>query len=283
MRASRVGIVAGGITVAAGVVAAVGALAWDRTTGREVARLVRRDGAVRRDGGRYDPSEIAALPAPVARYFALVLTPGQPLVARARLEQRGTFATAPGKWAPFTAVEHFSVSPPGFLWDARIRMAPLVTTRVRDSYVGGAGSMRAAVAGFVTVADQRGTPEMASSSLLRYFAESAWLPTALLPSAGVRWAAIDDSTARATLGDGPTTVTMDVHFGPAGEIARVTALRHRDVKGAPVLTPWEGRFTDYVRMNGMLVPGSGEVGWIVDGAWTPYWRGRTLRAEYSTP
>lgn len=280
MRTRTVGVVAGGITVAAGAAAAVGALAWDRTTGREVARLVGRDGAVRTEGRRYDPSELAGLPAPVVRYFAFALTPGQPLVGRARFEQRGTFATTPGKWAPFTAVEHFSVSPPGFLWDARIRMAPLVTTRVRDSYVGGAGAMRAAVGGLVTVADQRGTPEMAAASLLRYLAEAAWLPTALLPSAGVRWTAVDDSTARASLADGPTAVTMDVHFGPAGEIARVTAMRHRDVKGVPVLTPWEGRNTDYVRMNDMMVPGAGEVGWVVDGRWTPYWRGRTVRADY---
>ena len=280
MRARTVGLVGGGVVVAAAAVAVVGAVAWNRTTEHDVARLVGRDAGVDREGGRYDPSELAGLPAPVVRYFAFALTPGQPLVGRARLEQRGTFATAPGKWARFAAVEHFSVSPPGFLWDARIRMAPLVTTRVRDGYVRGEGSMRAAVAGLVTVANQRGTPEMATSSLLRYLAEAAWLPTALLPSAGVRWTPIDDGTARATLTDGATTATMDVHFGPAGEIARVTALRHRDVKGTPVLTPWEGRFTDYERTSGMMVPGYGEVGWILDSVWTPYWRGRTVRAAY---
>ena len=46
-------------------------------------------------------------------------------------------------------------------------------------------------------------------------------------------------------------------------------------------TPWEGRFTDYVRTNGMMIPGAGEVGWILDGTWTPYFRGRTVRAEFS--
>jgi len=39
--------------------------------------------------------------------------------------------------------------------------------------------MHAKVARLVTVADQHGTPEMAASSLLRYLAEAAWLPTAL--------------------------------------------------------------------------------------------------------
>ena len=99
MRARNVGMVAGGVVVTAAALAAAGVLAWDRATGREVARLLGRDGPARADGGRYDPSELAGLPAPVVRYFTFALTPAQPLVRRARLEQIGTFATAPGQWA----------------------------------------------------------------------------------------------------------------------------------------------------------------------------------------
>jgi hypothetical protein len=177
-------------------------------------------------------------------------------------------------------VEDFAVRPPGFVWDARIRMAPLLTALVRDSYLAGEGVMHGSIAGVVTVVEQRGTPEMAAGSLLRYLAEAAWLPTALLPSAGVRWEAVDDTTARATLADGAATVSMEVHFGARGEIERITALRHRDVDGAPVLTPWEGRFGEYARVEGMMAPMRGEVGWMLPDGWSPYWRGRTVRAEY---
>jgi hypothetical protein len=230
---------------------------------------------------RYDPAELEGLPAPVARYFSFALAPGQPLVLRARFTQQGTFATARERWAPFTATEDFTVFPPGFVWDARIRMAPFVSVRVRDSYLAGQGIMHGELGGLVTVVDQRDTPEMAAGALLRYLAEAAWLPTALLPASGVTWEGLDESSARATLRDAGVTVSMEVRFGASGEIASISAMRHRDVKGKPVLTPWSGRFSSYARVHGMMVPTESEVGWdLPDGRYT-YWRGRTTSAELS--
>jgi hypothetical protein len=42
----------------------------------------------------------------------------------------------------------------------------------------------------------RGTGEIAEGQLMGFFAEAAWYPTALLPGQGVRWEAVDDSSAR---------------------------------------------------------------------------------------
>jgi len=47
----------------------------------------------------------------------------------------------------------------------------------------------------LTVADARGTPEMARGELMRFLAEATWYPTRLLPGNGMSWDAIDDSTA----------------------------------------------------------------------------------------
>ena len=64
------------------------------------------------------------------------MTPGQPLVRTARIEHTGEFRSGlDAPWSPFTSVEHFAVKPPGFVWDAAIRMSPLMTVRVRDSYL----------------------------------------------------------------------------------------------------------------------------------------------------
>ena len=184
-----------------------------------------------------------------------------------------------GPVSMFRATEVFTVSPPGFVWDARIRMAPLVGVHVRDSLLDGVGTMHGEVAALVPVVDQTGTPEMAAGTLLRYLAETPWLPTALLPEAGVHWTPIDPQTARATLEHGGTTVSMEVHFGAQGEIARITASRFRDVDGTAVLTPWEGRYFDYVVRDGMRVPGRAEVGWHLEDGWFPYWRGTIERFE----
>ena len=42
---------------------------------------------------------------------------------------------------------------------------------------------------------------------MRFFA--AWYPTALLPRQGVRWEAVDDRSARATLEEGDVTLTPE--------------------------------------------------------------------------
>ena len=74
-----------------------------------------------------------------------------------------------------------------------------MTARVRDAYVAGRGILVAKLFGLLTVADQQNTPEMAQGELIRFFAEGTWYPTALLPSQGVVWEAIDDTRAAATL------------------------------------------------------------------------------------
>ena len=281
-RSIRVGgALVGGVAAGAAAAVAVGTVLWNRATERAVARLT---GPAPASNGaaptRYSRDQLVGLPAPVARYFDFALTPGQPPVGRAYFHQAGVFSTRPGVWSPFTSEQYFSVYPPGFVWDASIRMAPLVTVRVRDSYLAGEGVMYGKAGALLTVADQRGTPEMASGALMRYLAEAVWLPTALLPCAGVRWEAVDDSTARATVTDAATTVSVDVHFAAGGEIARISAVRYRDVNGTPVLTPWVVHLRDYARADGMMIPVAGEVAWLLPEGPLPYWRGRTVEASY---
>ncbi|CAN5854259.1 hypothetical protein BH23GEM7_BH23GEM7_18210 [soil metagenome] len=233
--AAGVGALLGGVIVAT----AFGSIAWSRATSRTVERLT--TSTPRAGAEIFSPEQLEGLPAPVARYFGLVLTPGQPLIRSARIEHEGEFRTGlDAPWNPFHSVQHFTADPPGFVWDASIRMAPLMNVRVRDSYIGGSAGMRGAVAGLVPVVDQQGTPDLAAGALHRYLAEAVWLPTALLPSQHVVWEAVDDSTALVTLSDSGITVTWTVHFSAAGEIVRVEGERLRDVDGVGVPTPFVG-------------------------------------------
>ena len=127
----------------------------------------------------------------------------------------------------------------------------------------------------------RGTPEAAQGELMRFFAEAAWYPTALLPSQGVRWEAIDDRAAKAILKDGDVTVTLLFRFNDAGLIGSVRAeARGRIVNGAVVATPWEGRVSGYELQEGMRVPMEGEVAWMLPEGPKPYWRGRITKLSY---
>ena len=231
----------------------------------------------------YSPAELEGLPAPVVRYFREVLRDGQPFVRRVHFNQTGEFLVrpTPDGWRPFTATEHCTALPAGFVWDARIRMAPGLAVRVRDASIGGAGSMRASVLGLFTMLNVEGTPDIAAGALHRYLAEATWFPTALLPSQGVVWTPIDDSSARATLTVASTTVSLEFRFGEDGLVRGVfTPDRARDVSGRGVPTPWQGRWFEYGEHDGMRIPVRGEVEWILPEGPQVYWRGRVTGISY---
>ena len=229
---------------------------------------------------QYDPREIAELPAPVQRYFRTVLKEGQAIVTSVQIEHSGTFnmGESSDQWQPFTSTQTVAPQHPGFVWDARIRMGSLIPVFVHDAYVAGKGVLEAKLLGLVTVIKQAQTPELAQGELMRFLAEAAWYPTALLPSQGVQWEAVDASQARATLRDGDITVSLPFRFDEEGLISTVYAeARHRN--GTP--TPWQGRFWDYAWREGMLVPLAGEVAWVLPEGEKPYWRGRIEQIAYA--
>jgi hypothetical protein len=231
----------------------------------------------------YSVNELAGLPAPVQRYFRAALVDGLRIVAGVALEQTGTFnqsETTPA-WKPFTAKQRVVTRRPGYVWDARIAMFPGVPVRVRDAYVAGEGILQAAVLGLFPVANLRDSGELAKGELMRYFAEMAWYPTALLPSQGVRWEAVDEHSARATLRDGAVTVALIFRFDADDLIEGVRAEARGRMVGAKVEhLPWEGRFWSYAARAGMHVPLEGEVSWMHPEGPKPYWRGRITRLNY---
>ena len=260
---------------------AAGRVRWRAGTAALRARLA----AAHRPtpGARFDAASLEGLPPPVARYFRTVLRDGQPLIEVTRLRHTGTFdmGKAAPDWKPFVSDQVVTASPPGFDWDATIAMAPGLVARVHDAYVGGEGILHATVLGLLTVADVRGTPAAAEGELMRHLAEAAWSPTNLLPARGVRWTAIDDHRARATLADGATSVSLTFRFRDDGTIESIRAdARPRTVGNALVPTPWEGRFTNEAVRDGMRVPLDGEVGWITPEGYRPYWRGRIEDVSY---
>jgi hypothetical protein len=201
-------------------------------------------------------------------------------VAAVKLSQQGQFnlSETEAKWSPFTATQLVITQRLGFDWDARIQMAPGLNVFVHDTYLLGEGNLHASLLGLFTLAKMHGTPELNQGELLRFFAEATWYPTALLPSQGVRWEAIDDTSARATLTDGATTVSLVFQFNAEGAIATIRAeARYRDKLTA---MPWNGRFWDYSVRNGMLIPLEGEVGWEYPEGTRLYFKGKVTEINH---
>ena len=282
------GIILGALVVIAIGLRAVGASRWARMIRTHTTQI--ESGSVDARGrlpspARFDPRELEGLPAPVQRYFRAVLEDGQPIISAATLEMTGTMnMSATGEqWKPFTSRQQVVTRKPGFLWDAEVAMFPGLPAHVEDSYIAGHGRLIAKVFGLFTVADSQGTGEIARGELMRYFAESPWYPTALLPSQGVRWQAVDDACANATLVDGPITLTLLFRFNDAGLIASVRAESRgagAGKDGVMVMLPWDCALSDYQPQGGMLIPMTGEAAWVRPEGRKVYFVGRVKKLSY---
>ena len=152
---------------------------------------------------------------------------------------------------------------------------------VHDACIAGEGELRVAALGLFTVASLHGPDEMARGELMRFLAEAAWYPTALLPSQGVRWQAVDEHSANAVLDDEGISVTLLFHFDDAGLVDRVSAkARGATVGETVVMTPWQATIWNYQERGGMRIPLDGEAAWLQPQGPKPYWRGRIASLAY---
>jgi len=226
-------------------------------------------------------SSLDGLPVPVARYLREVLRDGQPIPRHVRIDWTGEFNMGrPGndRWVPFTARQDFVPGAPGFVWDARMRVAGL-PIHVRDGFVDGQGSMLGRLLGIFTVVDRRGGEPMAVAALQRCLGEAIWLPAALLPAAGVQWQAIDARRAQATLVAGAARATLEFRFGDDGRVESVYAATrtYDDGRNPPSQHPWQARVLRYGQVDGATVPVDAVVEWLLPSGAFAYWRGRPLR------
>lgn len=271
------------VALAAGAAVAIvyGARRWRLVTRELRSRLEAARTPIRPE--HVDFRRLEGLPVPVQRYFRAVLKDGQPMVAGARVQHTGMFNTKEGtdEWKPFTSDQRVIVNKPGFDWNARICIIPGLFVRVHDAYVAGEGILQVSLLGLFSLVSLRGANELAEGELMRFFAEAAWYPTALLPGRTMRWEAMDDRSAQGTLTDGAISVTMLFSFNREGLIETVRSqARARMTDGKLVPTPWIGRFWNYTERDGMKVPIDGEVSWLLREGEKPYWRARITEIVY---
>jgi hypothetical protein len=227
--------------------------------------------------------DLRTLPEPVSRYFEHALAEERRAIHAVGMTQRGMLRTDPRRqrWMKFRAEHVVAPQSRSFCWDARVRVGPLLHVQVRDRYASGVGSGQVRLLSAFTVASDANRPELNAASLHRYLAEAVWYPTALLPSAGVRWSPVDDRTALATLSDRGNAVSLEFRFNDLAEVVGVYAEgRWSKTANGFERMPWEGHFSGYRRHQGLLVPAAGEVGWYVDGRLQVVWKGEITSLAY---
>jgi hypothetical protein len=242
----------------------LGIIAARAAAARQLRRDARRLFAAAANGPArvYHQAQLAGLPAPVQRYFRHVLPDGQLYLRGLRLRHGGQFKTDLKKaWVPIVGEQYISADPPGFIWQGTTRQFT-----ARDEYVAGRGALTVRLLGAVPIVRGHG-PHYDQGELLRWLAEAAWLPTALLPGPHLAWTAVDDQSARLQLTRAGQPVECLVRFNERNEIAACEAPRYFS---ATERRPWVTHFSDYRRQQGLLVPFAGEASWVIDGQRQPY-------------
>lgn len=228
-------------------------------------------------------SDFDGLPEPVRRYFKATFKEGQHAVKTARLRQTGRLRDNPdsNQWLPFVATQYACAYSPDFLWDAEMHPMPFISLRILDMYINGRGAMKGMVLSTRTVFDITGGKELDTGELVRYLAESVWVPTALLPGDHLTWKERDANSALAVMTDGEYAVSMEFHFNDADEVCEiVTDDRYRSVDGGYQKLRWTGYFENYEIINGMKIPRDGRVEWDLPEGDFEYWQGHIVDVEY---
>jgi hypothetical protein len=226
-------------------------------------------------GPLYSEKLLAGLPAPVQRYFRLVLKEGQSRISYARITHDGQFKTGPDKdWVNIKGEQYATTQQPGFIWKGTTSLFT-----ARDMYILDKGRLVVSIFGLVKVVDGQGA-SYDQGELLRWLGESVLYPTNLLPGPNLRWSAIDAHTAEFTFHHLALVLHYRVTFNDIGEITELETKRYMDKDH---LTTWIIKIAGYRQMNQVKVPTAFEVIWRLKPADLSYAKFHITKVEYDRP
>lgn len=239
-----------------------GRIQMQRQTDREIDALLARGSRSRQP---ITESDLAGLPAPVARWMRWSGVVGSPPAAFVRLRQSGRFQMEGRGWFPFSADQYFTTSPPVFLWRVKMTMLPLVAVYGLDRYQDRTGGMQMKVLSLIPVVNKTGGG-LDQGALLRYLGETIWFPSgALAPF--IKWEEIEADSAKATMDYGGTVASAVFYIDAEGRPARIEAERYNDSREK--LLPWIAESTRYGEFAGIRMPIAGTGSWLFeDGKFT---------------
>lgn len=191
-----------------------------------------------------------------------------------RLTQHGTMRSGPGaRRMKFSAEQTIQLRQPGFEWRASTGPAGCIT--VIDALQRGSTTSEVQFLARLRLsgAKRNDAAALLKGQLLRYLAELAWAPDAILQNALLQWSAHGDSL-RVAVQHRDVRCSLGVTLDEKGRIGSVFAQdRPRRENGGFVERPWRGRFSDYRKHQGRWLPFKGEVGWILDEGLVNVWQG----------
>jgi hypothetical protein len=224
-----------------------------------------------------DPRAGADLPDLVLRYVERNVSPDALNRQRVHFSQQGEMQLKPGRWSPFLAEQEIAADRVEFAWRATFRPVPLVSLQVRDWSRAGVAGLDGRLWGLVRVFHVRGL-HVARGEAIRYLVELPLAPQAMAVNTSLEWRTVDEETVEVATLVGTESVVARLHFGASGDIVAASAEQRPRLVGNKVVdTPFRGVFGMYRQFDGVRLPTTAEVSWLLpDGPFT-YFRGRITK------
>jgi hypothetical protein len=209
---------------------------------------------------RFEPDQLAGLPAAARCYLEHAIAPGTPLASAVRLRMHGGIKLQ--GWLPFSA-EQVIHRGRGMIWRATVRMKGL-PIRGFDRLVDGEGEMRWKLLGLIPVMTAAG-PDITRSAAGRVGAEFSWLPSALCGD-DVSWTAPDSSHARASFVVQGEKVELTFAIDGAGRLESLALKRWGNPEDADFHYADFGGFVEGEgTFGGYTIPTRLRIGWHFGG------------------
>jgi hypothetical protein len=194
-------------------------------------------------------------------------------LSQVRLRQVGQMRQgAASAWMGFRARQCIELESCAFEWIART--GPLNAIRVKDAFSDGRGRLTAKLFGLFQVAGASNSVDLDRGELMRYLAELAWAPDAILRNRLLQWRVLDDTHLLVSASDGARRAEVQLTLDQEGRIVEAFAPdRPRAIGNHFEPSAWRGKFSEYRRLKNRLLPTSAEVGWLDGNAYEVVWRG----------
>lgn len=183
-----------------------------------------------------------------------------------------------GRGMAFSATQSIAIDRIAFSWEARFRIAGPLVLSVIDDYEAEEGQLAVLLCG-IPLQRERGAATVEGEAL-RYLAELAFAPPAVLRNSQLEWRELDGPRVEVATSVGGQRLAVAIEFDSDGNIASTSSqMRKLKVKGEWQRTPWGGRFRDYRQVGPLLLPAQAEAYWDLDSGRYVYWRANILSAE----
>ncbi len=247
---------------------------------KELSALLHRDFSS--DNRVLQEKDINTLPFPVKQWLKTSGSVGKPFIKVGKVIQKAEMKTEPDQenWIHAVATQYTIIDKPTFIWSVIARVNSLVYFHGRDKYENGSGEMLIKLNSLITIVKERGE-KLDEATLQRFLGEMIWFPS-LAVNPYIRWEAIDDTTAKATISYHNTTASGTFYFNPDGECVRFSTYRFKGNEPEAKRYEWVVNVEDYALYGGIKVPSKMSATWKLEHQDWTWLKVRITDIKYNT-